>query len=83
MQLRSAKESIDIAVLDITSKDIVNALMKAQERGVHVRIVVDRKRALRKGLLSNQDKNKAFVIKVLIQKGLCIIILLFFLIANY
>ena len=67
--IEECKESIDIAVLDITSKDIVNALMKAQERGVHVRIVVDRKRALRKGLLSNQDKNEAFVIKVLIQKG--------------
>jgi len=68
--IEECKESIDIAVLDITSKDMVNALMKAQERGVRVRIVVDRKRALRKGLLSNQDKNKEFVIKVLIQKGI-------------
>src|SRR3989338_7885023 len=67
--IEECKESVDVAVLDITSKDILNALMKAQERGVHVRIVVDRKRALRKGLLSDQDKNKAFIIKILVQKG--------------
>ena len=68
--IEECKESVDVAVLDITSKDILNALMKAQERGVHVRIVVDRKRALRKGLLSDQDKNKAFIIKILVQKGI-------------
>ena len=56
--IEECKESIDIAVLDITSKDILNALIKAQERGVRIRIVVDRKRALRKGLLSHRDKNK-------------------------
>ncbi len=66
--IEECKESVDVAVLDITSKDILNALMKAQERGVHVRIVVDRKRALRKGLLSHRDKD--FVIKVLVQKGI-------------
>ena len=65
--IEECKESVDVAVLDITSKDILNAIMKAQERGVRVRIVVDRKRALRKGLLSNQDKNKEFIIKVLVQ----------------
>jgi hypothetical protein len=68
--IEECKESIDIAVLDITSKDILNALIKAQERGVRIRIVVDRKRALRKGLLSHRDKNKDFVIKVLVQKGI-------------
>ena len=66
--MEECKESIDIAVLDITSKDILNALMKAQDRGVRIRIVVDRKRALRKGLLSHRDKD--FVIKVLVQKGI-------------
>lgn len=68
--IEECKESVDVAVLDITSKDILNAIIKAQERGVRVRIVVDRKRALRKGLLSNQDKNKEFIIKVLVQKGI-------------
>ncbi|MCR4322448.1 MAG: phospholipase D-like domain-containing protein, partial [Candidatus Brocadiaceae bacterium] len=66
--IEECRESVDIAVLDITSKDILNALIKAQERGVRVRIVVDRKRALRKGLLSHRDKD--FVIKVLVQKGI-------------
>src|SRR3990170_22192 len=68
--IEECKESIDIAVLDITSKDILNALIKAPERGVRIRMVVDRKRALRKGLLSNQYKNKEFAIKVLVQKGI-------------
>lgn len=67
--IEGCRESIDIAVLDITSNDILNALVKAQERGVHVRIVVDRKRALTKGPLSSLCKNKEFAIKVLIQKG--------------
>ncbi|MFN3533099.1 MAG: phospholipase D-like domain-containing protein [Candidatus Brocadia sp.] len=67
--IEGCRESIDIAVLDITSKDILNALVQAQERGVHVRIVVDRKRALTKGPLSDLYKNKNFAIKALIQKG--------------
>lgn len=67
--IEGCRETIDIAVLDITSNDILNALIKAQERGVHVRIVVDRKRALTKGPLSNLYKNKDFAVKALIQKG--------------
>lgn len=67
--IEGCRESVDIAVLDITSKDILNALVQAQERGVHVRIVVDRKRALTKGPLSDLYKNKNFAIKALIQKG--------------
>jgi len=68
--IEECRESVDIAVLDVTSKDILNALIKARERGVRIRMVVDRKRASRKGLLSNQYKNKAFAIKVLVQKGI-------------
>ncbi|GAN32708.1 MAG: hypothetical protein DYG83_01620 [Candidatus Brocadia sp. AMX2] len=67
--IEGCEESIDIAVLDITSNDIVSALIKAQERGVHVRIVVDKKSALTKGPLSSLSKNKNFAIKALIQKG--------------
>lgn len=67
--IEGCRESIDIATLDITSIDILNALVKAQERGVHVRIVIDRKRTLVKGPLSNLNKDKKFAIKVLIQKG--------------
>ena len=68
--IEESKESIDIAVLDITSNDILVALAKAKERGVFVRVVVDRKRALMKGPLSSLYKNKGFAIKVLIQKGI-------------
>lgn len=67
--IEGCRESIDIAVLDITSHDILSALGKALERGVHVRIVVDRRRALMKGPLSGFQKGKGSVIKVLIQKG--------------
>ena len=62
-------ESLDIAVFDITSQDILNALVKAQKRGVHVRIVVDRKRAVRKGPLLSLCNDKTFFIKILKQKG--------------
>ena len=68
--IEECRESVDVAVLDITSKDILNALIEAQERGVRIRMVVVRERALRKGLLSNQYKNKEFAIKVLVQKGI-------------
>ncbi|MDO8140221.1 MAG: phospholipase D-like domain-containing protein [Candidatus Brocadiales bacterium] len=68
--IEECKESVDIAALDITSHEILNALIKAQDQGVRIRIVVDRKRALRKGPLSNQYKNKEFAIKVLVQKGI-------------
>ncbi len=67
--IEGCRESLDIAVSDITSHDILSALVKAQERGVQVRIVVDRKRILVKGALSNYYKSKEFAIKVLIQKG--------------
>lgn len=68
--IEKSQESIDIAVFDITSNDILNALVTAQERGVHIRIVVDRKRTLAKGPLSRIDKSKGFVTKALIQKGI-------------
>src|SRR5574341_1355240 len=68
--VEASKESIDIAVLDITSNDILVALARAKERGVCVRIVIDRKRALVKGPLSIPYKNKEFAVKVSIQKGI-------------
>lgn len=65
-----SQESIDIAVSDITSNDILNALVKAQRRGVQIRVVVDRKRSLAKGPLSKLNKDKEFATRVLIQKGI-------------
>lgn len=67
--IEGCSESMDIAVFDITSQDILNALVKAQKRGVHVRIVVDRKRAVRKGPLLSLCNDKTFLIKILKQKG--------------
>lgn len=66
--IESCRESLDIAGSEITSRDIVNALGRAKERGVQIRIVVDRKRILMKGPLSKYYKSKAFAIKILIQK---------------
>lgn len=43
-EIDACRESIDIATRNITSVDIVNALAKAKERGVEIRIVIDRKR---------------------------------------
>lgn len=63
--IEGAQESIDISVQDITSKDILNALVRAKERGVHIRIMADKRRSLKKGVLSDFYKNKAFAIKAL------------------
>jgi hypothetical protein len=68
--IEESKETVDIAVLDITSNDLLNALVKAQERGVQIRIVIDRKHALMKERLSNLYKNKECAIRVLVQRGL-------------
>lgn len=68
--IEESKESIDIAVSDITSKDILNTLVKAQHRGVQIRIVGDRRRSLKKGPMLNLYKNKKPVMKIVIQKGI-------------
>ncbi|MCF6158182.1 MAG: hypothetical protein E3K32_06365 [wastewater metagenome] len=67
--IKESKESIDIAVTNVTSRDILHSLIQAQERGVHIRIVVDRKRALKKEPLLSLYKNKKLITRVLIQKG--------------
>ncbi len=68
--IEESKETIDIAVSDITSNDILNALVKAQERGVQVRVVVGRKHALMKERLSNLHKNKECAFRALVKRGL-------------
>ncbi len=67
--IEGSKESIDIAVTDINSNNILNALTEAQKRGVRIRIVIGRKRSLVKGLLSTPYKNKVFEIKALARRG--------------
>jgi len=64
------KESIDIATSDITSRDILSALARAQAQGARVRIVIDKKRTLRgKGLLSDPLNSKNFAVRALARKG--------------
>ncbi len=67
--IEGCTESVDIAVLDITSKDILNALVKAAERGVQVRILAGKKRALAEVPLSNLSKKPGFEIKTLASNG--------------
>lgn len=69
-EIDACRESIDIATRNITSVDIVNALAKAKERGVEIRIVIDRKRFLSKGILSQYCGENGFAVKILIQKGI-------------
>lgn len=70
LAIEECRESIDIAVQDINSKDLLNALSRAQERGVNIRIVAGRKHALWKGHLSDSQKSRKFLTKVFIQTGL-------------
>lgn len=69
-EIDACRESIDIAARNITSVDIVNALARAKERGVEIRIVIDRKRFLTKGILSQYCRENGFAVKILIQKGI-------------
>ncbi|GAB61489.1 MAG: hypothetical protein DWB56_04800 [Candidatus Jettenia sp.] len=68
--VEESKESIDIAVSDITSKDILNTLRKAQQRGVQVRIVAGRRRTLTSGLMLNLYKEKQLATKIVVQEGI-------------
>lgn len=69
-EINTCSETIDIAAVNITSVDIVSALVRAKERGVEIRIVIDRKRFLKKGILSKYCKENGFAVKIVIQKGL-------------
>lgn len=40
-KIKKAGDSIDIAMYYLSSRDIAQALVKAKERGVHVRVVLD------------------------------------------
>ncbi|WP_025209954.1 phospholipase D family nuclease [Hippea sp. KM1] len=41
--INSAKSSIDVAVYDFTSRPLARAIVKAKERGVKIRVLLDRK----------------------------------------
>ncbi|MBV6518833.1 MAG: hypothetical protein DCC43_04750 [Candidatus Brocadia sp.] len=67
--IEGCRDSIDIAVSDITAHDFLAALVKAQKRGVTIRMVVGKKPAFMKESLPAIDKDGKVVIKVLSQKG--------------
>ena len=60
-EIDNAKKSIDAAVYAFTSRPIAQALIRAKERGVKVRVVVDEKTAL---------KGKFSKYKFLLKKGI-------------
>ncbi len=68
--IEDSAESIDVAVPEITSKEILHALAKARQRGVHVRLVLGTDRPLLKGPLSGLSKREGFDAKVLPRKEL-------------
>ena len=67
--IEGCRDSIDIAVSDITSYDFLHALVKAHERGVKVRLVISTKHLIEKGSLPGTDKDEKFAIKTVYQKG--------------
>lgn len=50
--INSSKNNLDIAIYSITKKEIVNAIIKAKNRGVNVRIITDKQES------SNKAQNK-------------------------
>ncbi|MDG6005414.1 hypothetical protein BIY37_09255 [Candidatus Brocadia sapporoensis] len=67
--IEGCRDSIDIAVSDITSYDFLHALVKAHERGVKIRLVISTKHLFEKGSLPGTDKDEKFAIKTVFQKG--------------
>lgn len=68
--IEDSAESIDVAVPEITSKEILHALAKARQRGVHVRLVLGTDRPLLKGPLAGLSKREGFDSRVLPRKEL-------------
>lgn len=60
----NAKQSIYVAAYSFTSTAIVDALAKAQERGVDVKIVLDKKRSTERGSVYNFLKNKKIPFRI-------------------
>ena len=48
-EIDNAKETIDVAIYSFTSKSILKALLRAHERGVKVRVVMDESGAKNRG----------------------------------
>ena len=65
--INSCSASLEIAVYDFTSGDIAEALVNAKNRGVKIRLVMDKKQAEKEGSLYGFLKDEGF--DVLLLKG--------------
>lgn len=54
-KIAKAKKSIDIAMYSFTNKDLAIAVLKAYQRGISIRIIVD------KSVDENEDKHSQVV----------------------
>ncbi|HLG30855.1 MAG TPA: phospholipase D-like domain-containing protein [Candidatus Brocadiales bacterium] len=66
-RINGCSSSIEIAVYDFTSGDIAEALVNAKNRGVKIRLVMDKKQAEKEGSLYGFLKDEGF--DVLLLKG--------------
>ena len=64
-EIENTHLSIDLAIYAITSLDMVQALLKAKQRGVKIRIITDSKQAKIKSSLITSLINQGIPIKVL------------------
>lgn len=64
-EVESTAVVIDLAIHDITSPDMANALLKAKQRGVKVRIIADSKQAKMKPSKITYLIRQGFTVKVL------------------
>lgn len=60
----NAKRSIYVAAYSFTSTAILDALEKAQQRGVEVKIVLDKKRTTERGSICTSLKNKKLKFRI-------------------
>lgn len=62
--INNSTSSIDLAIFDLTSQDIVEALVKAKERGVKIKIIADSRQAGGKHSLIYSLRSQGFNIKI-------------------
>ncbi|MCB4790857.1 MAG: phospholipase D-like domain-containing protein [Elusimicrobia bacterium] len=68
--VNESKHSIDLMIFHITYKRIANALIKAKEKGVSIRLIVDESQSLEENSMAVFLKNSGIKIKSLAgQKG--------------
>ncbi|MBM4306912.1 MAG: DUF1669 domain-containing protein [Deltaproteobacteria bacterium] len=61
-EIENLAHSLDLALYEITSADLIQALVKAKERGINIRVVTD----------SKQARNKSSRVSALIKQGISV-----------